>query len=67
VQVQEEWESKKLFEIEARADVSPSDKYFVTFPYPYVNGTLHLGHTFTICKAEFAANYQAFLCNIPMF
>jgi valyl-tRNA synthetase len=30
----------------------------VTFPYPYMNGRLHLGHTFTICKCEFAVGFQ---------
>ena len=27
-----------------------SVRYMVTFPYPYMNGKLHLGHTFTISK-----------------
>lgn len=29
-----------------------------TFPYPYMNGRLHLGHLFTISKADFAVYYQ---------
>lgn len=26
--------------------------------YPYMNGSLHLGHAFTVSKIEFAAGYQ---------
>ncbi len=29
-----------------------------TFPYPYMNGRLHLGHFFTITKLEFATGYE---------
>jgi len=49
--VQEKWEKERMFE----ENVSPKDngsKYFVTFPYPYMNGKLHLGHSFTISKCE---------------
>jgi leucyl-tRNA synthetase len=35
-----------------------SQKYMVTFPYPYMNGFLHLGHAFSMSKAEFANRYQ---------
>ena len=35
-----------------------SEKYFITFPYPYMNGTLHLGHAYTICRADFIARYK---------
>lgn len=30
-----------------------NSKYFATFPYPYMNGQLHLGHAFSMSKAEF--------------
>lgn len=33
----------------------------VTFPYPYMNGRLHLGHTFTLVKCEFSVGYQRLL------
>lgn len=33
-------------------------KWFGTFPYPYMNGSLHLGHAFTISKVEFAAGFE---------
>ena len=30
-----------------------ASKYMCTFPYPYMNGYLHLGHAFSMSKAEF--------------
>ncbi|KAI5481583.1 leucine-trna ligase [Pseudohyphozyma bogoriensis] len=33
-------------------------KWFGNFPYPYMNGSLHLGHAFTISKIEFAAGFE---------
>ena len=36
----------------------PKNKYITTFPFPYMNGRLHLGHTFTISKCEFAVGFQ---------
>ena len=29
-----------------------------TFPYPYQNGRLHLGHSFSLTKAEFAVGFE---------
>jgi len=58
--VQEKWDSLKIFEEDAPEGQkgTEDEKYFVTFPYPYMNGRLHLGHTFTISKCEFAVGYQ---------
>ncbi|XP_043919958.1 leucine--tRNA ligase, cytoplasmic [Protopterus annectens] len=60
-EIQQKWAAENMFEIDA---VSPDklepgqEKYFVTFPYPYMNGRLHLGHTFSLSKCEFAVGYQ---------
>ena len=32
-------------------------KFFGTFAYPYMNGTLHAGHVFTASKVEFTAGF----------
>lgn len=42
-------------------------KWFGNFPYPYMNGSLHLGHAFTISKVEFAAGYQRMLGKRVLF
>lgn len=42
-------------------------KCFVTFPYPYMNGTLHLGHAYTISKAEFYSRYRIICGDNVMF
>lgn len=33
-------------------------KFFATFPYPYMNGMLHLGHAFTMCKVDFISRFK---------
>ena len=39
-------------------DDGTKDKWFETFPYPYMNGRLHMGHGFSLTKTEFMVRYQ---------
>lgn len=53
--VQAMWEEKGAFE----ADPDPGkESFIVTFPYPYSNGHLHIGHAFSLTKAVFRAQYE---------
>lgn len=55
---QARWEKEKIFEADApETNISEKSKYMVTFPYPYMNGRLHLGHTFSLSKCEFAVGF----------
>lgn len=31
---------------------TPDEKFFGNFPYPYMNGMLHLGHAFSLSKVS---------------
>ncbi|GAB0086221.1 hypothetical protein DMENIID0001_002260 [Sergentomyia squamirostris] len=59
MKVQRKWAEEKLHETNAPegARKSLDEKFFVTFPFPYMNGRLHLGHTFSLSKAEFSVRY----------
>ena len=54
-EAQQIWESSKTHEREID---TAKPKFFVTFPYPYMNGRLHLGHAYSLSKAEFQARYK---------
>lgn len=60
-EVQELWKNERVFEIDAPAADSPEakqEKFFATFPFPYMNGRLHLGHAFSLSKCEFAVGFN---------
>ncbi len=51
----EKWEAAHLFE----ADPDPQrQKIMVTFPFPYMNGPLHVGHTFTASRVDVYARFK---------
>jgi leucyl-tRNA synthetase len=52
---QDKWENAHIFE----ADPDPKrKKIMVTFPYPYMNGPLHVGHTFTASRVDAYARFK---------
>jgi leucyl-tRNA synthetase len=52
--VQQAWEEAHVFE----ANPSDNESFLVTFPYPYANGHLHIGHAFSFTKAVFRAQFE---------
>lgn len=57
--MQKLWADLKVFEVDAPGHTGDnSNTYLATFPYPYMNGRLHLGHTFSLSKCEFAVGFQ---------
>ncbi|MFH1439131.1 MAG: leucine--tRNA ligase [Candidatus Woesearchaeota archaeon] len=66
-QIQEKWKQRwldaKLFESNADSDANISKrkfkgKFFCTFPYPYINAKLHIGHLYTLMRVEASARYK---------
>ena len=55
LRAQAKWEAEKVYEVNPEPG---REKFFLNFPYPYMNGRLHLGHAFSLTKAEFTARFQ---------
>ncbi|MEM4882313.1 MAG: leucine--tRNA ligase [Nanopusillaceae archaeon] len=49
------WEEKKCYCPEIDKD---KPKFFITVPYPYVSGLLHLGNAYTFARGDFLARYK---------
>ncbi|XP_030552782.1 leucine--tRNA ligase, cytoplasmic isoform X2 [Rhodamnia argentea] len=53
------WIEKDVFRAEScEKPPEQGEKFFGNFPFPYMNGFLHLGHAFSLSKLEFAAAYH---------
>lgn len=53
------WNEGDVFRADAKeSPPKPGEKFFGNFPFPYMNGYLHLGHAFSLSKLEFSAAYH---------
>ena len=51
---QREWDSAGIFQ----AERDSREKFFITIPYPYLNGNLHVGHTRTFTIGDVIARFK---------
>lgn len=51
---QEVWDKNKVFE----PDPNNKEKFYITVPYPYLNGNLHIGHARTFVIGDLMARYK---------
>ncbi len=51
---QKRWAEARVFE----ADPDKRPKFFVTFPYPYVNAFPHLGSAYTVLRVDILARFK---------
>lgn len=60
---QKKWTESKLFE----ADKADQEKYYINFPFPYINGAPHLGHGYSLLKADIMARFQRMMGKNVLF
>lgn len=51
----QKWQDFHVFEANANPE---KQKFFLTFPYPYMNGYLHVGHFFTLMRVDAFSRYK---------
>ena len=56
--IEKKWEEKKIFEVKSNPK---KEKFFITVPYPYISGSLHIGHARVVTEADVFARYQRML------
>jgi leucyl-tRNA synthetase len=52
---QKKWQETRVFEADPD---TKKEKIFVTFPYPYMNGPLHVGHGFSATRVDAYARFK---------
>ena len=57
--IEDKWMDRWINNGIFKAEPDPlKPKFFVTFPYPYINGLIHLGGAFTILRVDITARYK---------
>lgn len=51
---EQSWQADKIFEV--KKENKP--KFFMTVPYPYISGSLHIGHARVVTEADVFSRYQ---------
>jgi leucyl-tRNA synthetase len=54
---QKKWDESQIFQ----AEPDKREKFFITIPYPYLNGNLHAGHTRTFTIGDVVARHKRML------
>ncbi|MGC8636196.1 MAG: class I tRNA ligase family protein, partial [Thermoprotei archaeon] len=52
------WSQRFVSEHVYEADPDERRKFFVTFPFPYMDGPLHVGHGYTVGRLDALARYK---------
>lgn len=52
---QTKWNEKRIFESDRKEG---KEKFFGNFPFPYINGKLHMGHGYSMMKLESTIRFQ---------
>ena len=60
---QKKWEAAKIFEVKEEK----KEKFFITTPYPYISGSLHIGHARVVIEADVFSRYQRMLNKNVLF
>ncbi|MDJ1421883.1 MAG: leucine--tRNA ligase [Candidatus Methanoperedens sp.] len=60
-EIEEKWQSRWAEARIYEAEPDDREKYFITIPYPYLNGNLHAGHTRTFTIGDVVARYKRML------
>ncbi len=60
-EIEEKWQTRWAESSIYEAEPDERKKFFITIPYPYLNGNLHAGHTRTFTIGDVIARYRRML------